>query len=899
MAANPSFLNIICIYFFYFKHHLNKPKPNRMNYLFAHRIRAIALALAVLFMGNLAIAQIPSPQNYFGFNPGDDRQLFSYEKLMDYMKIMDVNSPMVHIEQFGATELGRPMYIIFISSAENIANLQSLKEINRQLALDEIPQGTTREELIRKGKVFFLSTLSMHATEVGPAQALPLIAWELIQGNDARRTKILENTVAMFIAHNPDGMNMVVEHYNKYKGTPLETSNMPGVYHKYVGHNINRDFVTLTQSENQMVSEVFSTLWYPQAMVERHQMGSTGPRFYISPPSDPIAENVDAGIWNWSRVFGSRTLTEMTNTGLEGISVNYLFDDYWPGATTTSIWKGVIGMLSEAASVNLASPIFVEPNELRTEGKGLGEYAISINMPKPWGGGWWRLSDIVKYEFENTLSYLNTSAQHRSEILTFRNEVTRREIERGKSQAPYYYIMPKNQHDQGEMAAIVNLLARHGVKIYELKDDVLIQNRLYKAGDVVIPLSQPYRAFIKEVMEVQKFPVRHYTAGGEMIKPYDITTWSLPLHRGVEAVEINIPVGISEKLRLVKLPYTIKNGVTAGARWAFFTSSANESFKAAFFALGRGMAVERTKEPVEINGSTYPAGSFIVPVDNRYIALEQILTIIPVYLEAKPNATFKPVKMPRVGVVESWFHDMDGGWIRYIFDQYHIPYKILRPADLQTTRLQRDFEILFFTDQSKGVFMNGKYELGSQQIPANFPPEFSKGMEKKGFDNLMQFINNGGKVMAWGGAVDLFMGPLSIGEDAAKDDFILPVANIGRELTTAGLYIPGSLLSLKVRNEHPLAWGIQPEIGVFHRGIPVFRTSFPTRDMDRRVIATFTDEKILMSGFAQKEELLKKEAALVWVGKGKGHIILSSFNPQFRASTPVAYKFMFNAMFFE
>lgn len=847
-----------------------------------------------------ANGQVMSPEEYFGFQPGADRMMFTYEPLMDYMKILDQQSDMVYVEQTGQTEMGKPMYIIFVSAPENIANLSRLREINRQLAMDDIPADTNREDLLREGKVFFLSALSMHANEVGPAQALPLVVYELIQGDDPRREAILKNTVAMFIPHNPDGMNMIVEHYNKYKETPLETSNMPGVYHKYVGHNINRDFVTLTQKENQVIADVYSTQWYPQAMVERHQMGSNGPRFFISPPHDPIAENVDAGIWNWMRVFGSRSLTEMTDAGLPSVSVNYLFDDYWPGATTTSIWKGVIGMLSEAASVNLASPIYVEPNELRTVGKGLGEYDISINLPVPWEGGWWRLSDILRYELENTLSYLHTSALHRREILTFRHEVSRREIQRGKEEPPYYYILPAQQRDRSEMAAIVNLLERHGIDSYQLTSDIEISNRNFSAGDVVVPLAQPYRAFIKEILEKQVFPARHYTPGGELIRPYDITSWSLPLHRGVEAVEIDVRSSeLEDVLQPVELPFTMKSERDPAKSLALFSSSENESYKAAFKALGNNIKVERIREEFRIDGKLFPAGSFLVYPEGKWELLEEDLLVSPVYLDEKPDAEVFRMKQPRVGIVETWFHDMDGGWIRYIFDQYHVKYTVLRPADLQTANLTSDFDILVFTDRAKSVFMHGRFESAGQRIPARYPPEFAKGMEKKGFDNLMQFVNAGGKVMAWGGAVDLFMGTLTIGEDEEKEEFALPVNDISKDLTSNGLYVPGSLLKLHFRQDHPINWGMPAEAGVFHRGTPVFRTSIPYFDMDRRVLATFANDNILMSGYAEEEELLRKEAALVWIRKGKGQIILSSFSPQFRASTAGTYKLLFNAIMLE
>ncbi len=855
-----------------------------------------ALILFFLFLP-FVNAQIPSPEDHFGFTPGEDRMLFKYEPLMKYMEELAEASPMLHIEEIGQTEMNRPMYLIFISSEENINNLENLREINRQLAMDDIPAYTDREKLLESGKVFFLSTLSMHANEVGPMQAFPLIAYELLTGKDPRREKILENTVAMFIPHNPDGMNMIVEHYNKHKGTPLETSRMPGVYHKYVGHNINRDFVTLTQSENIAVAETYSTQWFPQGMVERHQMGSTGPRFYISPPHDPIAENVDAGIWNWMRVYGSRTLSEMTDAGLKSVSVNYLFDDYWPGATTTSIWKGVIGMLSEAASVNIATPIYVEPNELRTIGKGLGEYAISINLPKPWEGGWWRLSDILRYEKENTFSYLHTSAIHREEILKFRNEVSRREIERGKQEAPYYYILPREQREQGEMAAMINLLDKHGVSSYRLKENLVWNNRNFKAGDLVIPLAQPYRAFIKEVLEAQKFPARHYTPGGELIRPYDITTWSLPLHRGVEAVEINSPIaGMENMIEPLEIPFHIFRPIAEEHDFALFSSGQNESYKAAFLGMEKGLTVERVTEPFTHKQEEYPAGSFIIPTGAGFDAIEQELLVSPVFLETKPEVEAKTLITPRVGIVETWFHDMDGGWTRYIFDQYHIPYTVLRPDELKTADLSGNFDILVFTDRQKSVFMNGRFERNGRPMPSPYPPEYSQGMEKEGFENLMQFVNQGGKVMAWGPSIELFTGMITIGEGQEKEEFMLPFSNIGDNLSGQGLYVPGSLLRVDLRIDHPLAWGMPEQSGVFHRGTPVFRTSIPGADMDRRVIATFAEENLLMSGYAEKEELLEKQAALIWLQKGEGQIILSSFNPQFRASTPATFKLLFNAL---
>jgi len=141
---------------------------------------------------------------------------------------------------------------------------------------------------------------------------------------------------------------------------------MPQVYHKYVGHDNNRDFVTLTQEDTRVIAALYSTEWYPQVMVEKHQMGSTGPRYYVPPNHDPIAQNVDEGLWTWSAVFGSNLSRDMAADGLQGVASHWTFDDYWPGSTETSIYKGVISFLTEAASCRRATPVFVEPTGAST-----------------------------------------------------------------------------------------------------------------------------------------------------------------------------------------------------------------------------------------------------------------------------------------------------------------------------------------------------------------------------------------------------------------------------------------------------------------------------------------------------------------------------------------------------
>jgi hypothetical protein len=865
------------------------------------------IILVVCLLGLLYAQTEPvSPEQFFGFKPGSDGKLFNYEELINYLNKLDQISQRLKMAQIGESPMGKPMYICFISSESNIENLEQLREINRKLALEPELSSAEKAQLIAAGKVFVLATLSMHSDEVAPAQTLPLLAYDLATTQDPVLVQRMNEVVLMMVPnHNPDGMDMVVEHYKKYKGTKYETSDMPGIYHKYVGHDNNRDFITLTQSDTRAIAEIYNRTWFPQVMVEKHQMGYSGPRLYVPPVHDPIAENVDAGIWNWTGIFGSNLITDLTARGLSGVSQHFLFDDYWPGSTETCIWKNVIGFLTEAASVYYATPMYVEPTELKVYGKGLSEYKKSINMPLPWPGGWWRLGDIVKLEYESMLSILKTAALNKNDILKYRNDLCQKEVNLGKTVPPYYYILPVKQHDIGEFVELTNLLLRHGVGHYWLTRDITVQDRTYQKGDIVIPLAQPFRSFIKEVMERQVYPVRHYTPGGEIIKPYDITSWCLPLHRGLKSIEINTVIPELEHALTDTIEMCcLQPPGELGRFWAaVFPAELNRNYSIVFDAMQAGLKVDRIVEDLWTDSSTFSQGSFLIYYDaakNKVIdRLCYKTSYRPAILSKPVNCKTKPLTMPRIALVETYFHDMDAGWTRYVFDDYSIPFQVLRPGDFKKTDLSKNFDVIVFPDNDKSILMEGKWKPAESEeyYLSSYPPEYTEGIGKEGFQKILKFIDQGGIIVSWGNSTDLFKGLLSYDVSKnKKEEFRLPFNNIAPELKKAGLYCPGSLVKIQLLPGHMLTYGMPAEVGAFFRGEPVFTTSIPEFDMDRRVIAKFPENEILLSGYCEKEELLASKCALVWLKKGQGQLILMAFNPQFRASTTATYKILFNAL---
>jgi len=863
------------------------------------------MALMVLIVPATVSGQgqsISTPETYFGFEPGSDGNLFTYEELIGYLQEVDGASPRLKMEEIGESPMGRKMYIAFISSAENIENLDKYKKMNRELALNPDLTEEQRNRYFDEGKVFVLSTLSMHSTEVGPSQAAALIAYDLVTTDDPKKQQWLDDLVLMMVPnHNPDGMDMVVENYKKYKGTEYDGASLPDVYHKYVGHDNNRDFVILSQEDTKAIAAIYNKTWFPQVMVEKHQMGTTGVRYFVPPNHDPIAENVPGNIFAWSGMFGQNMAKDMAAAGCTGVAQHYLFDDYWPGSTETCIWKNVIGFLTECASAKTASPIYVEPNELSVGGKGLSEYKKSVNMLLPWEGGWWRLGDIVNYEIVSTMSILKTASLHREDILRFRNDICREMVEAGKTEPPYYYIMPQEQHDAGELVKLVALLQEHGINVYTLGSEMVINDIAYHLGDVVIPLAQPFRAFIKEVMEPQEFPERHYTPDGELMKPYDITSWSLPLHRDVKSFEINTrEKKLEDAITLIDGKYSLSVPEEASANMVVLPVAYNESFKTVFAALEMGIAVSRVNSDVTAEGKKLEEGSFVIPLTGKKKdeARELIgkLDFPVVYLTSGQEMELSPVKMPRIALVETYFHDMDAGWTRYIFDTYHVPYKKLRPHEIEDADLQKNFDVMVFPDEDKNLLMEGKYKSGGDYYQGNYHPDYVKGLGKKGKKELVEFLDNGGLILSWGQSTGLFEGMLKTGDDKDAVEFRLPFRDVSSDLRKEGLYVPGSLLKIELRDDHPLTLGMPASIGVFSRARPVFKTSLPGFDMDRRVIATYPEKDVLMSGYAAEEEKLGNTSAMIWLKKGEGELVLYGFGPQFRASTQSSFKLLFNAL---
>jgi hypothetical protein len=363
-------------------------------------------------------------------------------------------------------------------------------------------------------------------------------------------------------------------------------------------------------------------------------------------------------------------------------------------------------------------------------------------------------------------------------------------------------------------------------------------------------------------------------------------------------LEINIRSEDFESLLLeVNQDIALKKDIPADFQAAVFNVNNNESFKAAFQALKQGLKVERLDDQQNLSGEEIPKGSFLIRNDPRLHPILDALTVAPAILTDSPAVKSTALAMPRIALVETYFHDMDAGWTRFVLDSYGIPFTVLRPGDFGKTDLAKNFDIVVFPDAEKSILVEGKYKAREEYYLADYPPDYTKGIGKTGMEKLMTFLDSGGTIISWGASTSLFIGKLEIARGKEdKEEFQLPVQDISEGLEKSGLYCPSALMKIRLLEDHPLTLGLPGEIGVIFNGKPVFTTSVPIFDMDRRVIGKFPEKNILMSGYCEKQETLGDKTNLVWLKKGKGQVVLFGFSPLFRASTQAAYKLLFNAL---
>jgi hypothetical protein len=861
---------------------------------------ALVLAALALAAGWLA-AQTP-PDKFLGHKVGEDRKLADYSQIKAYFEKLAQESNRLKLFTIGESVLKKPMIMAAISTPENLAKLDRWKEITHKL---RDPRTTSVEEarrLAKEGKALVLITCSLHATEIAASQMSMELAYDLVTGRAFFDTgKVLSDVVVLLVpTHNPDGNQMVVDWYRKYVGTQYEGGNMPWLYHHYAGHDNNRDWYMFNLPETRAVTKVLYHDWLPQIHVDEHQMGSTGARLFVPPFMDPPLPNIQPMVWRGVNLVGTEMGYDLQSHGMSGVVNGRSYTAWWIGACDDTSWlHNVIGILSEAASVRVATPVNIEPSEIPDS-----YYERRMDFVDPWPGGWWRLRDIVDYELVLSKSMIKTAGLHKEALLFNFYSMYKNSVETVDRGQPYAFVIPAVQRDYPTMLKILEVLKMGGVEIQQAKADFIAGGRFYTAGSFVVKTAQPYKTFAWALLEKQKYPDMRQYPGGPPVPPYDNAAWTLPLQMGVQCDEVEEP--FEAKLeRIAAVPYP---KVPAQGKNAYFLLDprANASYGMATALLKDGAEVWRTRTKASVKGHDVQAGAFVVKntaeVKKALPALAEKYGLAVIDIDDVSALAKDPVKFPRIGLFQSWRGNMDEGWTRYVFDDLGIPFKSLHNADIKGTKekkpdLRADFDVIVFADENANTIKGTRPQAtpgGGAPSPmarmfrqGSVPPEYEGGIGQEGVDALKAFVEKGGRIVALNGASEF-----------AISEFGAPARNALSGVDRTKFFCPTSILRILVDNETPIGYGMPKEAAAMFVNSLALDTYSPPYEWDRKVVATYPEDEVLLSGWLLGEEYLTRKAAVVDTKWKDGRIILIGVRCQNRAQSHGTYKFLLNALLY-
>ena len=822
---------------------------------------------------------VQTPEDFLGYKVGTDRKIADWPEIVEYFTKLGEATPRVVVEDLGETTEGNPFILATITSEDNHAKIDELRKIQLRLSnpTDLSEEDATR--LIEMGKTVVLITCSIHSTEIGGSQMSMELAHKLASDDGEEVREILENTIFLLVPSlNPDGNRLVVEWYERYLGTEYEGSNPPYVYHKYAGHDNNRDWYMFTLKETQLAISKVHNVWHPQIVYDIHQMGRYGPRFYVPPFTDPYEPNIDPVLTSGVNFMGSSMADALAREGKGGVSTHWVFDA-WTPARAYQHYHGGIRILSEAASVKLATPIEIDVDEL-SEARGFKPHDARWNHPMPWKGGKWTLGDIVDYEYTAAFACLQTAAKFRRRWLRGTYEMGKRALD--PEGGPYAFIIPDGQRDPGAVSELIWVLRMGDIKVDKAVEPLTADGVEYPAGSYVVKFAQPYGGFVKTLLEHQVYPDLRDSPDEPPVVPYDVTGHTMSLQLGVEVVEIaDVFDAVLEEVDDPSLePGSVSN---AGAPYYLLSPVPNYAAKAVNTLLKNGYTVNRSIEEVDVEGTMMKPGTFIIEskdgIDDSLEVLAQIHGLDFIGVNEIDCEVFE-IGKTRIGIYRAWLPIADEGWLRMVLDEYGFDYVNLYPEDVRKGGLSEKIDLLIIPDLNRAAIMDGmkgqKYYNSSE-----FEKKYTQGIGEVGNKEVSKFVEAGGTILCLNRS----------NEYAVKDLWA------GAKLPLEGLndkefYCPGSLLRVLLDNTHPVGYGFSREETIMYLHSPVFELS------EGESVAWYPEADPLISGWILGEKHLRGKTAVAEIPAGDGVIIMIGCPPHFRNQNRATFKLLFNSIYY-
>ena len=862
------------------------------------------LLLMVINVSILSGQDIKSPSLFFGHEIGADKKMIPYDDLIDYYYHLGKQSDRVRVSDVGKTTEGRPMLLVEISDPVNILNLDKHKEDQKKLSDPRlISSEEEKSRLINESKIVVWINCQLHSTETAASQMAAELAYDLATGNTAEINSILKNVIVVLVpCANPDGQQKISEWYARTLGEEWEGNSPPYLYHKYAGHDNNRDWYMLNLKETRIITDVLYNEWFPTIFWDLHQTRKNSFRFFLPPYGEPQNPNIHPLINYEAMMIGGAMTTEMKRRGMTGMITSAKYDNYWTGHSRSTPFKhNIVGILTEAASVDLATPLYFERDELVANWRGLPVYDITVNHPDPWPGGWWRLRDIVNYEKAAAMGLLRLADRYHDMFQANYIIMGEDAIEQGKNQSPYAWIIPPGQKDPRSTYEMLDRMLATKVDIHIAEEPFVADGITYPDGTYILYCSQPYRSYIMDLMENQEYPHRPMYLGTEDDPPSApnqtyVSAWTFPLQMGVKRILVeNEFTCHARKLESIPFPQGSIDKAAGNNGYYIVEASGNDDYRLINRLYNNNIefGIYTGVTEIETGNDNHAAGGSLL-ISSKDISAGKLGTILKglssdiVFLEKLSRKISQDVieaKLPRTAVYQPWLSCKDEGWTRYVLEDFEFNYQTLKDSDIIKGNLFDSFDCIILPSEDMESLRNGN------PVGTTFP-EYTGGLGERGTSALLEFVQAGGTLVcideSCNLAIDMF--DLTV-RNVLSGDF--EHKGVKNRLHTDRFFCPGSLLNMTIDTLHPLGFGMPAEFTGFFTSSQAFEVQ-DSRNI--RVVSNYADNDLLESGWIRGEDLIKGKPAIVEINEGSGKILLLGFRVQHRAQMHSTFRILFNAI---
>lgn len=814
----------------------------------------LLVVMVVLGCFTLTTAQnLQSPSAFLGYDIGT--QFSRHHQIIDYFKSVAETVPNnVKVEQYGTTNERRALVLAYVSSEENIKNLETIRENNLKNT------GLLEGEPTNTDVAIVWLSYNVHGNEASSSEAAMLTLYKLL----TERKDLLENTVVIIDPGiNPDGRDRYVNWYNETKSTPYDIDQQasehnepwPGGRPNHYLFDLNRDWAWATQIETQERLKVYNK-WMPHIHVDFHEQGPNEP-YYFAPAAEPFHEIIS----DWQRDFQTQIgQNHAKYFDAEGwlFFTRERFDLFYPSyGDTYPTYMGAIGMTYEQGGHGMSGL-----GILNDEGHVL------------------TLVERLTHHTVTGLSTVEIASKNAKQLNT--------EFAKFFDNSDLKYKSYVVKGNQDKINSLKNLLSKHEIR-FENANNGKVSGYDYALGkqgnmsidnnSLVIHTNQPKGKMVKVLFEPNSKLNDSLT--------YDITAWSVPYAYGLDAVASTSKVS-STKTYEGKMPSVLSEAYGYVSKW-------NSLKDAQFLAdlLKHDFRVRFTEKPFSSNGENFDRGSLIITKgDNKHLEdflgllnqikqkHEQHLTQINSgFSQTTPDIGSPDIKLvnkQKVAVLSGeGTSSLSYGEIWHFFEQQlHYPLTSINTDDLSGTNLNK-YNVLIIPNDYYGSVLN-----------------------ENNLQKINDWVQAGGKVIAIDGALRSFAGKdgfslkYKSSDNNNSNDNLTPYADREREYTNN--LITGAIFKTKIDNTHPMAFGYSKDYFTLKLG----SSSYDLLDSGYNV-GHLADTKVY-SGFAGKDALANLDNTLVFgeERKGNGSFIYFVDNTLFRSFWENGKLFLVNSVFF-